>query len=229
MRYNYIDYDRISVFDNDVFTKQRAVKWRNHLLDCYKYVLEQIFDQLDLSCPIKFFISNALLEETLDDAIIGMKKIVGSDNNKIENPNTFKVAAYISYWWLRHKPISFIYPNDFDFNKSLKSKADNNSDNEKLVWRIKHINEIVAVNFVLTFIFRMDKEEICSVKVCKSIQKHDDKSFNFDSFEQMKTVMIEKLTYYFCYRAIAPKVIEHILEGYTFHPAWELTGAHWGK
>ena len=36
-----------------------------------------------------------------------------------------------------------------------------------------------------------------------------------------------KLTYYFAYRALAPKMIEHILEAYTFHPAWGLTGPHW--
>lgn len=39
--------------------------------------------------------------------------------------------------------------------------------------------------------------------------------------------MMQKLTYYFTYRAIAPKVIEHMLEGYAFHPAWGLTGPHW--
>lgn len=52
-------------------------------------------------------------------------------------------------------------------------------------------------------------------------------AFGFDDFNQQRQIMLQKMMYYFVYRAIAPKVIEHMLEGYAFHPAWCLTGAHW--
>ena len=110
----------------------------------------------------------------------------------------------------------------------LDQKKNTPEDNKKLAWRIKHINEIVAVDFVLSFIFDFNKT-LCDNRICNKIREHDDKSFNFNDFEQMRIIMIEKLIYYFCYRAIAPKVIEHILEAYTFHPAWELTAPHWGE
>ena len=38
----------------------------------------------------------SLLEETVVDAVIGMRKIVNSDNNFVEEPNAFKIAAYLT-------------------------------------------------------------------------------------------------------------------------------------
>ena len=121
-RYNYIRYDEVKVFDGDFFTEEKALVWKDHLLNCYEAVRQELDDQLDFSCEIEFYINIALLQETFYDAIIGMRKIVSSDNNKIERPNSFKVAAYISYWWLRHKPACFHYGSDFDYNSDVRSK-----------------------------------------------------------------------------------------------------------
>ena len=121
-RYNYIRYDEVKVFDGDFFTEEKALVWKDHLLNCYEAVRQELDDQLDFSCEIEFYINIALLQETFYDAIIGMRKIVSSDNNKIERPNSFKVAAYISCWWLRHKPAWFHYGSDFDYNSDVRSK-----------------------------------------------------------------------------------------------------------
>ena len=61
------------------------------------------------------------------------------------------------------------------------------------------------------------------------VKAKEKENFSFTDFEEMRETILKKLTYYFSYRAITPKVIEHILEAYTFHPAWGLTGAHWNK
>lgn len=78
----------------------------------------------------------------------------------------------------------------------------------------------------MTYIFDFDRE-ICGECAYKRIQKEDGNKIIFDDFDDMKNKMFDKFIYYLSYRAIAPKVIEHVLEAYSFHPAWGLTGSHW--
>lgn len=226
MRDWYISYGEVPVYDDDFFTKARAKQWKNYFTICYDEVRKKLKTKMDSTCMIEFFLDYSLLRESIIDAIIGMKKIVDSKNNKVEKPNYFKLASYLSYWWLRHKPVSIHYPKNFNLNKDVTTIDKDEEERKKLIWQLKHINEIVAVNFTLTFIFDF-KNQIYSDKLCAKLKEDDNTNFVFESFDEMRKVMMDKLTYYFCYRAIAPKIIEHILEGYTFHPAWALTGPHW--
>ena len=169
-----------------------------------------------------------LAEEVIADAVIGMRKVVEGVHS-VEEPNPFKEAAYLAYWWLRHKPVSIHYPKN---NFSLESVQivdgkyeDKENEQRKIVWRLKHINEVVAVQMVASYIFKFDKI-VCENREYKR-KKKANTNFCFDDFEEMKEAFLQKLTYYFAYRPITPKVIEHILEGYTFHPAWDLTGQFW--
>ncbi|MDO5151112.1 MAG: hypothetical protein Q4D76_17235 [Oscillospiraceae bacterium] len=176
--------------------------------------------------------NKSLLEETIVDSIIGMRKIVDSRNNSVENPNSFKIISYISYWWLRHKPIYIHFPANYDIKsieiKRNKNEADDSYEKRKLntIWQLKHMNELVAVHMVLHYIFDFDKT-VCKSRQCKRVIKENDGNFCFECFDDMYKAIQKKLTYYFSYRTLAPKVIEHILEAYTFHPAWKLTGKHW--
>lgn len=224
-------YGRMEIADDKVFTKQRMREWRNHLLDSYEVVFEQLKSKIDHVSPIQFCLSRSLLDEVIVDAVIGMRKIVDSSNNSVNDPNPFKIAAYLGYWWLRHKPVSLHYPGNYRLEdvqivSDGTLTAEENEDNrQRLAWQLKHINEIVAVVAVTTYIFDFDKE-ICDESLCEHIKRQDE-CFTFSNFSEMKDTILDKLLYYFSYRTIAPKVIEHLLEGYTFHPAWALTGALW--
>jgi hypothetical protein len=228
---DYVFLKSVDVIDKDLFTEEVADKWKAHMLNSYEDVFHGIRERIDPISSIKFFVSKSLIEEVIVDAIIGLQKITNSKTHTVRFPNTFKVAAYLAYWWLRHKPVSIHYPNGYFLeNVQIHSKKGQDAetiekDRQKTIWRLKHINELIAVQIVMSFIFRFDKV-VCSRKECKRVGKSD-KNFSFDDFEVMKTVILQKLTYYFSYRPITPKVIEHILEGYTFHPAWGLTGKQW--
>lgn len=228
----FVYYDYVDVLDDKVFTKERTDKWWDHIVDSYTIIYEEMVEKLDMECPIQFSVNRSLLEETIIDAIIGMRKIVDSSNNSVENPNSFKIAAYLSYWWLRHKPIAVHYPTDFDINDVKVVRKESESDEQyednckRTIWQLKHMNEIVAVQMVVNYIFDFNVE-ICGKLQCGVIKNKDKQKFCFSDFDQMRRVILDKLLYYFSYRAIAPKMIEHILEAYTFHPAWGLTGSHW--
>lgn len=232
MQKNPVYFDFVDVADEKVFTKQRMREWEKNLRNAYSDVLDEMQEKMSKESPIQFFMNFSLLEETVVDAVIGMRKIVNSDNNSVEEPNAFKIVAYLTYWFLRHKPISTHFPEDFrlEFVKIRNipniSEEDMRKEYRRFAWQLKHINEYVAAQFALTYIFDFSKE-ICRMRDFKRIQKVDDNKLVFEGFDDMKNKMFDKFIYYLSYRAIAPKVIEHILEAYTFHPAWGLTGAHW--
>lgn len=220
----------VDVYDEEVFTVERTNEWKNHLINSYEDVFKGLKSKINSVFPIKFSVNESLLEETIVDAVIGMRKIVDSEFNAVENPNSFKIAAYLAYWWLRHKPASVYYSNEhkLDSVKITEKYAGDNEEyaTQKLIWQLKHVNELVAVQIVCTYIFDFDTL-LCNQRKCEQIKRKENERFCFESFEEMKDVLLRKLTYYFAYRAITPKTIEHILEGYTFHPAWGLTGAQW--
>jgi len=217
----------VKVIDDKVFTEAVVRKWRNHILNSYDRVFRIMKAKIDPISSLKFFFSATLVEEVIADAIIGMRKVVVGVHS-VKKPNPFKEAAYLAYWWLRHKPVSIHYPN----NSSLDNVQiidgnyeDKENERQKIVWRLKHLNEVIAVQIVVSYIFKFDKV-VCKDRNCKRIMKASE-NFCFDDFTEMKEAFLQKLTYYLTYRPITPKVIEHILEGYTFHPAWDLTGQFW--
>lgn len=232
MSKKYVYYDFVDVYDDKIFTRDRANEWRSYIVEAYKSVYKGMRNKLDLSVPIQFSVNKSLLEESIIDAIIGMRKIVDSKNNSVEDPNSFKIISYLSYWWLRHKPISVHYPRDYDIRNIIIKRNENEHDNvyekRKLntIWQLKHMNELVAVHMVLHYIFDFDTV-VCDDKRCRKVNELNNGKLCFANFDDMCKAIQKKLTYYFSYRTLAPKVIEHILEAYTFHPAWGLTGEHW--
>lgn len=231
MENDFVYYGYVDIYD-DIFTEERLYEWKKHIVNSYKVVRDVLRQKIDPDSPIEFCVNYSLLKEVIVDAVIGMKKITDSSFNSVENPNAFKVAAYLSYWWLRHKPVCVYYPAYFeldDVNIYTRDKMDEkklDEEQKKLAWQLKHINELVAVQLVSTYIFDFDNQ-VCTQRRCDKIKRKDGANFSFENFDQMMEVFLRKLTYYFSYRAIAPKMIEHMLEAYTFHPAWGLTGVQW--
>lgn len=232
--------EEIKVSDNDFFNDERLDEWKRFIALRAKIICEELKNKVDVVCGVDYFVSYTLIKEVIRDAVVGMRKIIYRTPHDVEHPNAFKIAAYLSYWFMRHKPVSIYYPEetDLDFLK-LKSEKDALSK-EELSWKLKHINEVIAVDIVTSYLFDFEKV-VCDERQCKFVtaantikvensethKKVNKKLFDFKNFDELRALMINKLTYYFAYRAIAPKIIEHILEGYAFHPAWGLTGAHW--
>ncbi len=228
----------VKVADNDFFNDKRLDEWKDFITKKAFNICEGIMDLIDISMDINYFISYTHIKEVIRDAVIGMKKIVYGTSHEVETPNAFKIIAYLSYWFMRHKPVSIIYDENVDLDAiELKNPLIELSADE-VSWKLKHINEVIAVDIVTSYLFDFN-HIVCNKKQCERVVKANirnlkvgeniinEKLFDFGDFNELRSIMINKLTYYFTYRAIAPKVIEHILEGYTFHPAWGLTGAHW--
>lgn len=223
-------FNFISVFDEE-FTEEKSDEWYDLLLDAYEDVYDSFERIKDPTSPISFFISPSLVHETVVDAVIGLRKITDSKNNGVKEPNAFKVAAYLAYWWLRHKPVMVTHPKEYviemtELSESAKEGKNNDEiDTSKRTfhWKLKHINELVAVQFVSSYIFQFDVA-VCQQAQETNVKEKQGNKFSYSCFDDMKEEMLGKLLYYFSYRAIAPKVIEQILEAYTFHPAWSLTG-----
>ena len=226
---DHVYISEVEVYDDIIFTHYKAWDWQDHMLRCFEMVINQLMSKVDPVSGLDYYVCKSLIEEIVVDAIIGLKKITSSISHNVTFPNEFKVAAYLGYWWLRHKPVTILCPEkSLDDVQILGNYADENAkqlERQKLIWRLKHVNELVAVQLVATRIFNFNNV-LCDESRCRKI-KTQGSNFCFSNFDDMRVTILQKLTYYFAYRAIAPKIIEHILEGYTFHPAWGLTGKHW--
>lgn len=220
----------LKVLDEGFFNKALFAKWYNDLYNCTKITLKEFKKTLGNVEGFYYQLNPTMLEEVVYDAIIGLRKIVLSENNDVTEPNPFKIASHLGYWFIRHKPIMFCqWRNDFKLEE-LKFKDEIENDEERkmaAIWEIKHINEIVATTFMIRYIFNINNESniVCGKKSLKKVQ--DRGNFYFKDFNELGDAVLDKLKYHVSYRCITPEVIEHFLEGYTLHPIWELTANLW--
>ncbi|MDE6284755.1 MAG: hypothetical protein K2M17_03330, partial [Bacilli bacterium] len=217
---------------NPFFTKELFKKWYDDLYDCARYTVDTFKENsLGHLVGVNYDLNPILLREVIYDAIIGLKKIVKSDNNRVEKPSAFKIAAHLGYWIVRHKPIMFLcFDENIDLNNYTFMPDIQSLDEMRrsTIWEMKHINELFAVNFMLRYIFDTNKKAI----ICKTIEFKKVKktgTFCFDSFPEMGNVIADLLKYHLAYRSISPEVLEHVLEGYTLHPNWKMTGNLWSE
>ncbi len=220
----------LRVLDDGFFNKQLFAKWYNDLYSCTQSTLGEFKKTLGNVEGFYYQLNPTMLEEVVYDAIIGLRKIVLSENNDVTEPNPFKIAAHLGYWFIRHKPIMFCqWENDFSFEDITFRDAIENDNELKMaaIWEIKHINEIVATTFMIRYIFKINNESniVCGKKNLKNVQKKG--NFYFQDFNELSDAVMDKLKYHISYRCITPEVIEHFLEGYTLHPIWELTANLW--
>lgn len=232
---SFVHIGLVDVYDNKVFTHEVADEWFSYILSCCNDIEKRFLNELPKDTFINFFISDSLIDEAIVDAIIGMRKITDSEFNKIESPNAFKIISYLAYWFMRYKPVAVLYSGEKNDLNNVEIKHNDKISEEEyeekrqtLIWRLKHINEIIAVQMVANYIFNFENV-LCDNERCEVIKQKDTNNFCFSNFIEMRDVLLKKLTYYFSYRTIAPKIIEHILEAYTLHPAWGLTGQQWNS
>lgn len=224
-------YGYQSLYDDD-FTLELVTGWKKDIVLSYESVMRGFKNKIDYSCPIRFTASKSLIDDVADDAVIGMRKISRNAYSGVKRPNQFKVTAYFAYWWLRHKPASVHTQRGFKLENVRIERPEGMEDEEydfecqKFAWQLKHINELTAVHYCLTSIFQFENT-VCGKVSGTHVKLRNGDRFVFDDFEAMRIELTDKLIYYFAYRPITPKVIEHILEAYTLHPAWKLTGKLW--
>lgn len=226
MSCNCIVSQPLDVFNGDFFTEDRFKEWYNMLLNFAGESLNLIREEIGNVRGISYEINSVLLREVVYDAMIGLRTIVVSENNYVDAPNPFKIAAYLGYWFLRHKPIIFRVEKNFDIDKIEFLTDVDEADRYDIIVDMKHMNEVTVARFLLRYIFKLeDSKPLCNNRKFKSIKSKG--CIYFDSFPDMLDTIYEKLKYHLTYRDISPKTIEHFLEAYTLHPYMPYTCDLW--
>lgn len=221
-----ITSEELRVLDEGFFNKQRFIEWHNMLLDFAGESIKILQEQIGNIEGVSYNINPVLLREVVYDAMIGLKTIVASENNTVESPNPFKIAAYLGYWFLRHKPILFIVANNTDVDSLTFESDESGALRKDIIIDMKHINELTVAHFVLRYIFEIENDNpICGQRCLRKVKKTG--TFCFDDFDEMLNAIYEKLKYHLTYRAVSPKTLEHFLEAYTLHPYLPYTSDLW--
>ncbi len=216
----------LPVLDDVFFTEERFREWYNMLLEFSVESINILREETGNVKGITFEINTVLLQEVVYDAMIGLKTIVASDNNDVQAPNSFKIASYLGYWFLRHKPILFRAEKNLNIDAITFGNDIDEADRNDIIVDIKHMNEVTVARFLLRYIFQIEsKRPLCSTLKFKSIKARG--CIYFDSFPDMLDTIFEKLKYHLTYRDISPKTIEHFLEAYTLHPYMPYTCDLW--
>ncbi len=138
--------------------------------------------------------ANQAIIDTLED-LMRLKEF-----HPVEYPNRLKCAAYMAYWWIQRKPITFSVPEDKqEYFLKNASKED--------ISRIIHANEFWLVAFVFGEIFLSEELECAK---------------NNEEFQKQWDVELDYIFYFFCYRASSAKSIEAFLSTTILHPMWKI-------
>lgn len=226
MSCNCVCAEALPVLDNDFFTENRFIEWYNMMLSFSEATINELREQTGNIRGVAYEINTVLLQEVVYDAMIGLKTIVVSENNKVCAPNPFKIASYLGYWFLRHKPILFRVENNLKVDELVFADDMDAEERERIIFEMKHLNEVTVANFLLRYIFKVESAKpLCSNLRFKFIKSKG--CIYFTSFKEMLATIYEKLTYHLTYRDISPKIIEHFLEAYTLHPYMPYTCDLW--
>lgn len=212
--------------DQSFFNKSLFKDWTNKLYEFSYSTIEILREEIGNVEGVSFEINYTLLQEVVYDAIIGLKTIVVSKNNTVEAPNPFKIAAYLAYWFVRHKPIIFRAENKVRVDDLQFASYVDEENRKAAIVEMKHLNEVAVARFMLSYIFRVNcKKPVCEDSRICHLQKKG--KLYFDSFGDMFDAVYDKLVYHLTYREISPKILEHFLEAYTLHPYLPYTTDLW--
>lgn len=217
MNSNCVFADALSVLDDKFFTEERFKEWYNMLLAFAVESINLLREETGNIKDVSYEVNTVLLHEVVYDAMIGLKTIVISDNNTVNEPNPFKIASYLGYWFLRHKPIIFRVKTGLNIDEISFAEDVDPADRKSIIVEMKHMNEVAVSRFLLRYIFKVE----CARPLCTRRRFRRIKATGcvfFDSFPDMLLAIFEKLKYHLTYRDISPKIIEHFLEAYTLHP-----------
>ena len=225
MEKSFIYTTSLDAIQSDFFNETRFKEWYNILAIFSVEYINTLTEKIGNIIGIQYEINYTLLREVVYDAMIGLQTVVTSKNNGVEKPNPFKIAAYLGYWFIRHKPIYFRTMRDFDIENLTPATPLQPSEIKEVINNMKHANEYVAATFLLRYIFDTSQNPVCEKYELQKVKRTG--CFYFENFEDMLRVIHSKLKYHLTYREISPKVIEHILEAYTLHPYAPYTSDFW--
>lgn len=157
---------------------------------------------IDIDIDYNILQATQAIVDTLED----LKRL--KEFHPVKFPNRLKCAAYLAYWWIQRKPITFSVPDEEQesFLKNV-SKED--------IAKFIHTNEFWLVAYVFGEIFSSD------ILKCAKENPEFDKQWNIE---------FDYIFYYFCYRADSAKSIEAFLSTSVMHPIWEVKeGVHFEK
>lgn len=161
-------------------------------------------DEYDIDIDIDYNIFQAT--QAIIDTLEDLKRL--KEFHPVKYPNRLKCAAYLAYWWIRRKPITFSVSDEIQ--ESFFEKA-SKEDIAKFI----HSNEFWLVAYVFGEIFSSDKLS------CSEENPEFDKQWNIE---------FDYIFYYFCYRADSAKSIEAFLSTSIMHPIWIVKeGVHFEK
>ena len=220
MDYEHDSNNSIPVF-NELLSEEKADEWSNFLIDAYEDIFNSFIGKISTDSPIVFSINHSLVREVVEDAANDLSKI--NEYYVVAEPNPFALFAYLAYWWMRHKPAEITHPENYDIEMiklSEKEKENKNireikTSTKTLHWKLKHINELVAVQLICSFIFQI---KIGAYITTKRNMINQGDEFSHLCFEDMIEDMMEELLYYFAYRPLELKAIETIIESYPIYP-----------
>jgi hypothetical protein len=165
-----------------------------YAFEFYKILSKNIGVKLDL------VISENLLDQVIVDTIEDLKRLV--DFHPTRNPNTIKEVAYITFWWLKRKPLFIVDDiSKLKINSAVKAK-------------LNFINELFLIPYIEQRIFDFTKDIICKNRKIKEFEAQ---------WEQAR----EYIRYFLQYRADSAKSIEAFIVTSTLHPIRALTDKFW--
>lgn len=181
-------------FDNTYKVLLRAIK------EQVKSINQKIKAKTGKSISIK--VSEVLLKQALIDAFDDLARI--TQYHITDDPNPIKEAAYISYWFIKRKPI-IVLDEDVVFNNEI-------NDIGKM--RLMFLNEEFCIKLLIG-------ETFPDYKI-----RQDCALFQTKADEQIK-IFKRTLLYYLVYRLESPKSLEAILLSLTIFPIWEVNPIIW--
>lgn len=148
-------------------------------------------------------VSKDLLYEIVMDTLSDLERIQDFHNTPV--PNRLKKAAYIVYWFVKHKPLSF--------ERTLPLPPNSGFDCIEQ-FQFRFLNEEFGVRFLMGAVFPNNAER----KECSAFIKES--RIRRNHFQRF-------LLYYLVYRMESAKSIEAILLALTISPAWEIDTTIW--
>jgi len=204
---------KMDLFNDAFFSESEVWGWKYHMLNSYEDIFKGMKAKIVHDSPYKFFISISIFDEVIIDAILNMMKEIKDKGSIIKNLTSFKIASHLAYWWLRHKPVSILYPSNFsldDVQINDGDYEDKEEERQKTIWKLKHINELIAVQISATYVFNF--ENCLCVKNGKIKPKNANKKYCCIDFEKTRKMVLQKLSYYFSYKTITTEILEYILK-----------------
>jgi hypothetical protein len=136
-----------------------------------------------------------LIDEVVLNTVSDLVRIKGF--HSVTDPNRYKYAAYIGFWWQRGKPFSCKI-----YNYSVPSRIGNNSSKYRFIDLGKSLNEIFITGFMLSMIQMQDTKVVCAEL---------DNTFPH-------TDLKDSLCYFLKYRHYSAQALELFLKGFATCP-----------